>query len=97
MKTPFFTTIGSIIIIVSSGSSILTRVVPQSDQGTTNSVYKVQCVLQLPILIQISELRKYYANVPGACNLAEKCLQVRYFVQLVCTCSISYMMYNSLL
>ncbi|XP_065919506.1 uncharacterized protein [Dysidea avara] len=28
-------------------------------------------------VIKISELRKYYANVPGACNLAEKCLQVQ--------------------
>jgi len=23
-------------------------------------------------------MRKYYADVPGACDLAEKCLQVRY-------------------
>ncbi|XP_065920927.1 uncharacterized protein [Dysidea avara] len=28
-------------------------------------------------IIKIPELRKYYANVPGACDLAEKCLQVQ--------------------
>jgi len=45
----------------------------------------------LYIFLQISELRKYYANVPGVCDLAEKCLQVRYFVQLVYILAQGYM------
>ena len=30
----------------------------------------------LTSLTQIDELRKYYAGVPGVCDLVEKCLQV---------------------
>ena len=28
-------------------------------------------------IIQIKEVQKYYANIPGVCDLVQKCLQVR--------------------
>ena len=71
------TFLGSITITVSSRSSILTRAVSKSDKGTILLVYRI-CNSILSMFVQIPELRKYYANVPGACDLAEKCLQVGY-------------------